>query len=94
LEKYRFSKYFREIIGDICHNTLCNVILLYRLSKDINIIRGVRQGDPLSMVLFLMILEPLILLLEKSGKGYDMNDGNAYIPASAYEDGTERKFTF
>jgi hypothetical protein len=78
---------------------------LYELSEDINIIRGVRQEDPLLPVLFLIVLEPLMLLLEESGKGYDMNDENECIPIGVYaddmvlhtntnEDRTEQKFTF
>jgi hypothetical protein len=72
LEKYGFNKHFRNIINDICHNTMCNVILPYGLSEDINITREVRQGDPLSSILFLIFLEPLMLALEELGKGYNM----------------------
>ena len=42
LQKYGFNKHFRDIIQDICKGTTCNVILPYRLSKEININRGVR----------------------------------------------------
>ena len=31
LEKYRFSKHFREIISNIYYNTICNVILPYEV---------------------------------------------------------------
>ncbi|KAE9412401.1 hypothetical protein Angca_005540, partial [Angiostrongylus cantonensis] len=59
LKEYGFSKDFREIIKSICKETTCNVILPYGLSEDIKITRGVRQGCPLSPVLFIMFLDPL-----------------------------------
>jgi hypothetical protein len=44
------------MISDICYNITCNVILPYRLSKDINITREIRQENPLFLVLFLIVL--------------------------------------
>jgi len=86
LEKYGFNKNFRDIIHDICENTTCNVILPYGLSDNIKISRGVRQGDPLSPILFIMFLEPLMLQIEESNRGYDLNDGLSPIPGGAYAD--------
>ena len=86
LEKYGFNKNFRDIIHDICENTTCNVILPYGLSDNIKISRGVRQGDPLSPILFIMFLEPLMLQIEESNRGYDLNDGLSPIPGRAYAD--------
>ena len=86
LEKYGFNTNFRDIIHDICSNTTCNVILPYGLSENISISRGVRQGDPLSPVLFIMFLEPLMLQLEEFNQRYDLNDGYYPILGGVYAD--------
>ncbi|HYJ01232.1 MAG TPA: reverse transcriptase family protein, partial [Nitrososphaeraceae archaeon] len=84
LEKYGFNTHFIDIISDICRGTTCNVILPYGLSNEINITRGVRQGCPLSPVLFIMYLEPIMLQIEESNRGYTINNRN--IPGAAYVD--------
>jgi hypothetical protein len=84
LEKYGFNKKFRNIISEICLNTTCNVILPYRLSETIKISRGVRQGYPLSPILFILFLEPQ--QLKKTNRDYDLEDGKNPIPGRAYAD--------
>ena len=86
LEKYGFNKNFRDIIHDICSNTTCNVILPYGLSENISISKRVRQGDLLSLVLFIMFLEPLMLQLKELNRGYDLDDGYYPISGGAYAD--------
>ena len=54
LQKYGFSKQFRNIINNLCINSKCNVILPYGLSETINISRGVKQDCPLSPLLFII----------------------------------------
>src|ERR1700753_2379688 len=85
LQKYGFNKQFCDIIMSICKNTTCNVILPYGLSDDIKITRGVRQGCPLSPTLFILFLDPLMLQLEESNKGYKLQNKNK-IPGGAYAD--------
>jgi hypothetical protein len=64
LQQYRFSQKFRNIINNICKNSKYNVILPYRLSKDIYISREVKQECSLFLTLFIIFLEPLMLTLE------------------------------
>ena len=85
MEEYGFSESFRNIILNICKNSTCNVILPYGLSDDINLTRGVRQGCPLSPMLFIIFLDPLMLQLEDSGKGYLLDEGKP-IPGGVYAD--------
>jgi hypothetical protein len=83
--EYGFSQHFRDIIQGICKNSTCNVILPHGLSDTINITRGVRQGCPLSPIIFIMFLEPLMLQLEGMKTGYKI-DGGDPIPGGAYAD--------
>ena len=62
-----------------------SVILPYGLSEDIKITRGVRRGCSLSPVLFIMFLDPLMLMLEELKKGYVVDEGKP-IPGGAYAD--------
>ena len=86
LQNYGFSKQFRSIISDLCAGASCNVILPYGLSEDITITQGVRQGCPLSPMLFILFLEPLMLRLEDSGLGYKLENNPIPIPGGAYAD--------
>ena len=86
LEKYGFSSKFISIIQDICINAIYNVILPYSLSKDIKISKRVKQRCLLSLMLFIIFLEPLMLLLEEFNKEYNLEDRLNSIPKKTYTD--------
>ena len=46
---------------------------------DVNIRRGIFQGDSLSPLLFVLSLIPLTLVLRKVKAGYGLGDGNRVI---------------
>ncbi|NXO18885.1 PO21 protein, partial [Oriolus oriolus] len=53
-------------------------------SDAIKILKAVKQGDPMSPLLFNLVLDPLLCRLEKKGKGYQ--HGKYHITATAFAD--------
>ncbi len=45
---------------NLCNNLKCKVIFENSISDEINIGRRLRQGDPLSSLLFILFLELLV----------------------------------
>ena len=66
LETYNFPESFRKIIQFLYENAETSVMINGVLSKPFNVTRGVRQGDPLSCLLFNITIEPLANLLRQS----------------------------
>ena len=49
----------------------------------IELLRGVKQGDPLSSLLFNLVMEPMILKLQKETKGIEFESNNVSVVAFA-----------
>jgi hypothetical protein len=84
LKMYGFSKKFRNIIKEVCLNTTTQIITPHGLTKNINVGKGVHQGCPLSPLLFILFLDPLLLWLADQKIGYEIN--GMQIPALAFAD--------
>lgn len=60
LTKMGINLNFISLYREITENSHSRLLINGRLTKEIKITRSVRQGDPLSMILFVLQLEPLI----------------------------------
>ncbi len=55
-------------------------------TRVINVERRIRQGYPLSPIIFYLFIEPLLKWLEKREEGYIINKERIKIPSLAYMD--------
>lgn len=80
--------HFLGVVKDLYTNAKTSVRLnRTSWSSEININRGVLQGDPLSPVLFNLGIEPIIRdLADHEDTGYSLNNGNISVPILAYAD--------
>ena len=68
MEKMKFSKKFRFWIESI-HKNLSTSFLFNGLTNSIDILYSIRQGDAISMILFLINIEPLLLRIHEALRG-------------------------
>ena len=68
LQAMNFSDVFISWIL-LLHHEADTSLLLHFISKPISLSFSIRQGDPLSMVLFIIYIEPLLLRLEEVTAG-------------------------
>jgi len=64
--KLSFSQHFVKITTSLNCNAKCEVIVNGYFTEHFCLRRGVRQGDPLSLYLFLISIEPLVSKLKNS----------------------------
>ena len=63
---------FANISGKTCKNVLiykCSSPFFYGLTGAIKLLFSIRQGDPIAMLLYIIYVEPLLQMLEKSMTG-------------------------
>ena len=85
LQEYGFSTQFITYIQNIYNDASSQIHINGHASEAIPIRRGVRQGCPLSMMLFTLCLNPLIWRLERVMQGIDIA-GKAKTAVVAYAD--------
>lgn len=84
LEKYGFPLQFIKCLRNLYENSSSKLLVAGSLTESIKINNSVRQGCPLSMILFALYLEPLLIMLSKEIPGI-LVDG-AFILLIAYAD--------
>ena len=65
LKKMNFNKKFVDLVMEILNKSKSRIIVNGTMTEFINIKNSVRQGDPLSMHLFVIYLQPLIDKMDK-----------------------------
>ena len=90
LKKFQLPDRFTQMVLSLYKNTETAVIINGVISSPFNVIRGVRQGDPLSCLLFNLAVEPLACLLCNSQelRGYNIPSVAQKIIVSLYADDT------
>jgi exonuclease III len=84
LEKFGFPRQFIEIIRRLYQRASSKILINGFLTDDVHIQRSVRQGCPLSMILFVMYIEPLIRMMSAALEGIQV--GNDFIRTIGYAD--------
>ena len=70
LERLSVPKQFRDIVADLYLNATKSFRTIDGKTEEIRILRGVKQGDPLSPILFNICMDPLFCRLERDGQGW------------------------
>ena len=84
MKTYGFSEQIINLIHNLCIDNSVRVSTPYGPAQPFKVLRGVRQGCPLSPTIFILFLDPLFLKLEEMGIGYKMV--NVSIPGGAFAD--------
>ena len=89
LKKMGIPAHFTNIIKNLYENANTKIIINGVVSNPFKITRGVRQGDPLSCILFDLAIEPLAEMLRKSTiKGYKVPKCSKKIITTLFADDT------
>lgn len=74
-----------ELTQNMYKNCKTKIKAINGAGVDIEILRGVKQGDPLSPLLFNLCLEPLLEVVEENTEGIKINERNK-VPRLASAD--------
>ncbi len=89
LERFGIPHAFISLVKSLYGNAATAVMINGILSKPYRIYRGVRQGDPLSCLLFDLAIEPLSAMIRKSNiKGFNIPKCEEVLKAVLFADDT------
>ena len=80
---------FTRLVSKLYSGAATAFVTPHGLTSSVDVGRGTLQGDPLSPLLFDLMVEPLIRWLKASGKGYDIASCGLTLTSKWYaDDGT------
>ncbi len=89
LEKFGVPRTFIQLVKSLYANAETSIMVNGILSKAYRIYRGVRQGDPLSCLLFDLAIEPLSAMIRRSEiKGFSIPNCGEVLKAVLFADDT------
>lgn len=89
LKKFDFPNHFVRTVQSLYNNAHTVVIINGVISSRFRVTRGVRQGDPMSCILFNIAIESLACMLRKSTlKGFTIKGDRDRLIASLFADDT------
>lgn len=72
LERLGVPFHFRQVICDLYTGVTMSIHLAKQVSTPIQVLRGVKQGDPLSSFLFNACMDPIICQIDAMGQGVQL----------------------
>lgn len=79
------DQHIRKLFADSYSGCSSRIQLEAGMTRPVKLRIGVKQGDPLSPILFNLALDPFLYLLDEEGEGYNLEGGTS-ISALAYAD--------
>jgi hypothetical protein len=86
LERYRYSRGIRSAINSLYEDARSQISVNGHLTPDIHIGCSLRQGCPLSTILYALVLNPFLILLEKHLNGIRIGPRRHKVTSIAYAD--------
>jgi len=71
-----FSNEFTQLINSMCVGNITSIITNFGNTDPVNCYRGVPQGSPISSILFVIFLEPLLQWINDRAVGFQMKTSN------------------
>eukprot|EP00745_Piridium_sociabile_P021433 TRINITY_DN32985_c0_g1_i2.p1 TRINITY_DN32985_c0_g1~~TRINITY_DN32985_c0_g1_i2.p1 ORF type:complete len:720 (-),score=99.59 TRINITY_DN32985_c0_g1_i2:130-2289(-) len=87
MKRFGIPEHLCEVVGDMYKGATTRFQVKGGETGPLHIRSGVKQGDPLSPILFDMAMDPLFCLLEEEGKAWKTESGTTVV-AMGYADDT------